>query len=47
MNAGLRTSSRTPMLVHAAETKQVCRAGRSVDRRIDDDAGLENGEEHN
>ena len=46
MNAELRTSSRMPLLVPAAELKQVCRAGGPVDCRIDEGAGLENGEEH-
>ena len=44
MNAGLRTPPRTPLRVHAAEQKQVCRAGGLIDRRIDDGARLENGE---
>jgi hypothetical protein len=46
MNAGLRTPPRTPLLVHAAEQKQVCRAGGPIDRRIDDGARLENGDKH-
>jgi len=45
MNAGLRTPPRTPLRVHAAEQKRVCQAGGPIDRRIDDGARLENGEE--